>query len=713
MLIELGSGSVGADSDGGGVISAPPSATTTSVSAPAIQQHLTGTGGEGTMFNLGGKEGAIALVGDEFKHSTMPSLSPTAHHEPETHCQSQSSSAFVSTDSNSMHVGVHSSDATSNCDPPHASPLASPLTSPPTTSWRASTGRHDLSQRQLVLLREMLNNGDASIVGASDNEEGLHPPLPHFPIRAEEDLELRPSTYPSPYSQILNRDWRWGDARNSTITFSEDQESGSGGRNGKVDKEKKRSTKLGMGGIRDMLRALKRGHKDEVQQIENSKAGEVQSTQQCNYHVHGPSPTAVALAQPMMHSTTSLSTKSSIGSKSVHNQAQVYQQQNRFPIPRIPSQIRRRGRSSTGPESLRSNKGPSPTSFNPSFFTAPKPSPRRPSLASIFRIGNNKTRPAVVHTGVGAVDPATLPSAFNASEHNLSTLQCSSGTTGTGGEYSKSTCEEEEDWDRMDSTSDLDAAAIKAHGIVDGAYDVSATVRGRGRVKTKEDEKSGVSPYLQNQSSHENDRHHPPPLPASSSSTALGNFFARHSIMPKRSFSASQSSFLGSAGSDGQQQHPPNVPSRLSRHSNFEEQQPTANNEPPAFIRISSSKSAPMTTQSKSPVNFSASNTPGSSRPSSSRSTKFPNAKTGSVRSMLPPSSLVPTGLQGQQFSPLPSLPDPKLGMIMTPENIKPLLENAKEVHGKLHECIVEIRALIDNGAAAIVYTGMAQAPLT
>ena len=46
----------------------------------------------------------------------------------------------------------------------------------------ASTGRPDLSQRQFVLLREMMsNNGDASIVGTFDNEGGLHPPPPKFP----------------------------------------------------------------------------------------------------------------------------------------------------------------------------------------------------------------------------------------------------------------------------------------------------------------------------------------------------------------------------------------------------------------------------------------------------------------------------------------------------------------------------------------------------
>ena len=97
-----------------------------------------------------------------------------------------------------------------------------------------------------------------------------------------------------------------------------------------------------MGGIRDMLRSLKRGHMEELQQLGNSNPGELPSTQQC-HHLHGHLSSAVALAQPMMHSTTSLSTESSIGSKSVHNQAQAHQQQNRPPISRILSQIRRRG----------------------------------------------------------------------------------------------------------------------------------------------------------------------------------------------------------------------------------------------------------------------------------------------------------------------------------------------------------------------------------
>jgi serine/arginine repetitive matrix protein 2 len=676
LLIELGSGSGGDGSGGGGMMSSPSSAAMTSVSAPVIH------GGEGNMFNSKARERAIMLVGDD--STTLP---PTVHNEAQTRSQSQPSSASI-TGSSSMPGGIPSGNATSSSGPPLASSSG--------MSWRASTGRHDLSQRQLVLLREMLNNNvGASIVGASDNEGGLRlpPPPPPFSIPAE-DPQLCPSgssPYPSSRSQFVNRDWRWGDARNSTITLSEEQESGFGieeeGARGdgkmEMEKEKKRrSGRLGMSGIRDMLRSFRKGHAEES----HPRSGEVQLGQQYHHHLHS------RLPAPVMHSTTSLSTESSIG----HNQAQAQaqQQRGRLPIPRIPSQIRRRPRASTGPESMKSNKGLPPTPFSPSSFVIPKSSPRRPSLASIFRIGNNRPKPTVLPAVDAGVEDAISPSGFSASEHDLSRAQRSSGTTGTGGEENNSTGEEEEDWDRMDSPSDIDAAAAKALGIVDGAaYDVSATVRGRVKTKAEETKKAGVSPYP---SSYENDPPPVPSLPASSSSTGLGNFLARHSIIPKRSFSASQVSIVGSREGDG----PRNILSRLSRHSNFEEQQQameTTSVEPAVSLHMSSSKSAPTTSQSKVVSNVKNTGGGTSSRPSSSRSTKFPNTKSGSVRSMLPTSSS------------LGPLPDPKVGMIMTAENIKPLLENAKEVHLKLHECIVEIRALIENGTAGIGHTGVGQ----
>ena len=628
LLIELGSGSGGGDGDDA-------MSTTTSVSAPETQQ-LNGTGGEGKIFNLKGREKAITLTGDE--STTTSPLSP--HNEAQTNNQSQ----------------------------------PSPLASPPRMSWRASTGRHDLSQRQLVLLREMLNNN--GIVGGSDNEEGLHPPPQPRPIPTE-DPKLRTSTsspHPSSRSQFVNRNWRWGDARNSTITSSKEQESGFGEENGgsgekeKEQEKKRRSGRLDLIGIRDILFFWK-SYVEQPLQTGNSNSGEVQCRQQD--HHHGRLPAAVTLAHPVKHSTTSLSSESVVGSRDIHNQTQAHQQQNRLSILRTPSQIRRHGRASTGPELSKSNKGPSPMSFQPPLtsFTTSKSS-RRPSLASIFRIGNNKTRPVghgivlstSVGVGAGVEDPATLCSTFDVLEHDLSAVQCARG------EDDNSSGEEEEDWDRTDSASDLDAVAARAPiGNVDGTNDVSATVKGRRRPKTKI-KKAGVSPRLQNQSLHENDQHDSPSPPASSYSTGLENLLAPRSILRKRSFSASQSSIVGGGGAHGQQHL--YVPFRLSQHSNFEEQQPTAtaNVEPPVSLRIS-----PTATQSKlSNVNFSASSSVASSRPSFSRSTNFRNAESsGSVHSIAP-------------------------HLVMTAENIKPLLENAKEVHEKLHECIAEIQALIE-----------------
>ena len=219
-----------------------------------------------------------------------------------------------------------------------------------------------------------------------------------------------------------------------------------------------------------------------------------------------------------------------------------------------------------GPESMSVNRGPSPTPFHSSIITTPKPSSRCPGLASIFRIGNNKTKSAVLHTGADVVDPATLPSAFGASEHDISAVQCNSSTSGTGGVHSN-IAGEEEDWDRMDSASDLDAAAIKALGLVDGPHDVSATVRGRGRFKTKAGEKkrAGVSPYLQNQPSYENDQHHPP-LPASSSTTGLGSFLARHSIIRRHNNAADNGPFTSISAS------PPESATKfhVGNHSSFD-----------------------------------------------------------------------------------------------------------------------------------------------
>ncbi|TFK35721.1 hypothetical protein BDQ12DRAFT_706594 [Crucibulum laeve] len=470
LLIELGSGS-------GGVSTSPP---------PSSASGPPSVIGDGSVKK--GRERAITLAGDESKPPT-----PTP-------------------------------GAASSSPGPSTAP-SPPFASPPSLSWRASTGRHDLSHRQLVLLREMLNNADSSLMDEAN-----------ISIPEESTTSLH-----------IQRDWRWGDPMSSTVTLYSEDSSPPIGRVSPA--KKRRGSRLGMTGLRDMLRSLKRHQSDST-----------------------------APPVPVMPaSSTSISTNSSHDSHThrrlAHTQA---------------SGQSRRPKSSIGPESLRAARDPRPTTpYSPSSLSA-KPSPRRPSLASIFRLGQKSK---------------TSPPASTAGDVSAGSADYHGTVSRSSGQESSSTGEEE-DWDRMDSASDLDAAA-KALGI---GNDGAATVRG----------KKGRSPYLQQ------DSYLPP---------------GARPITPKRSISGSQSSLWGTSPfSTG-------LPPRSTRLSNVEEH---------------ADDHRPSRTSSKRPM---------------SRSSKLPQS--GSVRSMPP-----------QQ-----QLPDPKLAM--TPENIKPLLENTREVHARLTECISEIRSLL------------------
>lgn len=505
LLIELGGGSSASNDNSGGTTSAP----STSVSAPVVQ---TVSSADGKKVGGSGRERAITLAGDESK---PPAPVPGS-------------------------VGTGS-----GASPSAARLTGPPIASPPSLAWRASTGRNDLSHRQLVLLKEMLNNTDSASF-AVEEVSGSIPEESSFPV-----------------SGLLNvnREWRWGDAMSSTVTLpSEDSGAGSLAGEAGIKQKKRRSSRLGMTGLRDLLRSLKRTHSENL-----------------------PHP-------PIPVSSTSLSTDNS--SHDGH----------RYPHGHVPLTTgRRRAKTSSGPDSVRLGRPTSP--YNPSSLVT-KPSPRRPSLASIFRLGQ-KNKP---------LSPTSdLPAELRA---ELS-VHPRSGSGSTSGRESSS-AGEEEDWDRMDSASDLDAAA-RALGI---GNDGSATVRGKGK-----------SPYLQDP--------HPPPLP-----DLPGRLF--------RSANGSQSSIW--AESNGETPPPLPHPSRMTRLSNVEEHMDDQRQAPPPPSRVSHRTGA-------SP-----------SRPSS----RGPRVtKNGSVRSM----------------PPQPVLPDPKLAM--TPENIKPLLENAKEVHVRLNECIAEIRSLL------------------
>ncbi|CAA7257453.1 unnamed protein product [Cyclocybe aegerita] len=668
LLIELGGAGSGGES--GASTSASAAGPSTSTSAPVVAAL-------DPMGTKRSRERAITLAGDESKplHAAPGTLGPSnslpgsAFHPP--------SASDPSTSSSPTHTHPHPHPQTQTH--PHSPPLASP----PTNSWRASTGRHDLSQRQLVLLREMLNNGSATVSVSAEEmmQMQLERAIP------EESLSTTMTT------AAVNREWRWGgqDPRNSTITLPSEESAGVYGRHEKEREEgegegegrrssmekKRRGGRLGMSGIRDMLRALKRSHAES-----------------------GTPALPVPGSLPMpMHSTTSLSTESSMG-------------HHRYAHPRIPShqqqqhpQQRRRAKTSTDPESMRERdrereremRAPSPYGYAPSSYTAPKPSPRRPSLASIFRLGGTKNRP----TSTFIDDPpapisSSLPSSTSSSMPPRSDHPSAEDSSSTG----------EEDWDRMDSASDLDAAA-RALGIgvaTDGS--AHATVRGGSRRK-------GRSPYLQHDSFDP-----PPPLPlltpSGSSSlpsppnSASATTRHSHSLVQKRSFSASQSSLNHPQQQVQQQQPSPNPPPpRTTRLSNVEEQADTGSphgaTSPVSVTSTSTSRAA------KSQARLSrtgASPSRPSSRPSSSKGTApthpHANAKTGSVRSM-------PPHLTASMSMSAP-LPDPKLAM--TPENIRPLLENAREVQAKILECLAELRGLVDVygggiGGGGVVGVGM------
>ncbi|KAL4064673.1 hypothetical protein V8B97DRAFT_2111834 [Scleroderma yunnanense] len=387
--------------------------------------------------------------------------------------------------------------------------------SSPNPSWRASTGRHDLSQRQLVLLRDMLSNIDST-----------------------------PDDVPPVEDTSVNRHWRWGDAMSSTVTLpSEDSAPGS------MERKKRRMSRLGMSGLRDMLRMLKRSH----------------SEQQC--------PPPPPLPPPVPASTTSLSTESSIGSHSLHHYAH--------------GQVPRRGsKTSTGPDSQRSVRDQPNSPYAPTPPLNHKASPRRPSLASIFRIGQKNK--STTSTGESSQD--------SYSENR----SASRGSNMTG----------EDDWDRIDTAVDLDAA-VRSLGV-----DGTATIKGK---------KGG----------------HPHYLPAQG--------HTRRPITPIRCPESPQISLRVEASPRSLR------PMRSIRLSNVEEVDDERQTRPK-----SRASNRPKTSPHRPP----------------SRSQQLAAIAFG--------------GRSG-------SVPDFKLSM--TPENIKPLLENAKEVHMRLNECIKEMRALIDTYA--------------
>ncbi|CAK5266584.1 unnamed protein product [Mycena citricolor] len=202
-----------------------------------------------------------------------------------------------------------------------------PTASTPSLAWRASTGRSMHSNAELNSRQMALLKELLSSPSAADDSFGTDDGVPE--------------------GTVVNRDWRWGaDAMGSTITLPSEEDHGSGKE--RVKEKRRKSSKMRMSGFRDLLKSLAR-----------SGSGGASSSSSNPSHHPNPIP-----------STTSFSTDSSSQSRSTHNS----------------THSRRRAKTSTGPEIISLKPG---SPYN-SAKTA-SASPRRPSLASIFRIGRNKT----------------------------------------------------------------------------------------------------------------------------------------------------------------------------------------------------------------------------------------------------------------------------------------------------------------------------------
>jgi hypothetical protein len=253
----------------------------------------------------------------------------------------------------------------------------------PTETRTGSNGRREFSHRQLMLLREML---ECNIVHGDGHLS-------------------------SEMKGAIDRDWRWNDAMNSSFTLPSDSSPG------ESPMKERRENRLGMQGLRDMLRMLTRSYKSP--DVDDGP------------HVAHPG----------------------------GSQKQQYLHPNSLPLPH-------QSLNEVPHASTRSTEVPNSPYNKPVFDPVSKFSPRRPSIASIFRLGNrNRSAASAART---TDDSSGVPST-------------STSASSSRGAF------EEDDWDRMEDANDLNAAPPPKFGGIDLVGSAASTVRGRGRSPYRQD----------------------------------------------------------------------------------------------------------------------------------------------------------------------------------------------------------------------------------
>ena len=464
-----------------------------------------------------------------------------------------------------------------------SSPTSASVPSAASAQWRASTGRHDLSHRQLILLRDMLQHPD-SAPGSADGH-------PH---------------------EDVNRAWHWGDAMSSTMTLPSEYSSSQHGSTSVVGDQltshKRKSGRLGMRALRDMLRSLKKSHSQA-----NSPA---------------PAP------QPMPLSSMSVVAFSTTSSLNLPR-----------PPPDPSAGQRPRAKTSVGPDSVTSVREHPNSPYVTSASLTHRASPRRPSLASLFKLGQ-KSKSSTAKSS---------PSSGPGRELSIDDMHAESSS-------SCHATQEDEDWDQVESASDLEAMSpVSAAG--------SATIRRR----------KGQSLYV----SHEGRPPLPSSTPSSSSRNANSSQVSVASMEPPSTPARSRS----------QAPPLPAEPGTTRSHT-----RPTKLSDVKELAELDGDVARPVVHRSLSKSKRQSYAGPGvSSKRPSSRNGKTSRA-TGSLRNPPPgmwPGSPPPATEHSPGATYAALAAEGGLALAMTPENIRPLLENAKEVHARCTQCLDELRQLL------------------
>ncbi|KAH7100321.1 hypothetical protein BKA62DRAFT_250362 [Auriculariales sp. MPI-PUGE-AT-0066] len=466
---------------------------------------------------------------------------------------------------------------------------SSSLSSPP-NQWRASAGRHDLNQRQLHLLKKMLDTPDPSTfvvggvaivaprvryresattlaadttvnsaVGGSDygaspdSHHGVH--LPHI------DSRMRSSS-PAPSYRL------------SPL----------------VDKVRRGSR--GIAGLRDILRSFRRHARAQA------SATTSQTSSIPGVNGHDLIPTSSAAASSL--------------SISAHDEGIP----QRKLCPTTGAQVL------VSEQEKQRQKEMHPNSPYGTVGATAAKTIRRPSLASLFRLASGKSKQRQRHLGDSVPRRSEDP--------------------------------DSSDWDRMESASepDLPSAHISAETRM-----ASDTVRGRKKVTY---EALAVAKSATVQSGNLS-------RPASRNGAASGSQSSVNLVLPSTPLNPGRRNRMFGAPGSRDGGAPPPAPSQAYAHAayisgasrNHSDATPKAD---PEAYRRGRERSA---TDPARPVTLSHS------------------ASTNNLHSTVPTSTT----------DALPPLPD--LRLAVTPENILPLLEYAKEVHTRLNSCVAELRSAL------------------